>query len=47
MGWEDAESANTFRDGGASTFTTEIHPTADGYDFSVLTEMLAWRDAQQ
>lgn len=47
VGWEDADSANSFRDAGATTFTTEIHPTDEGYDFSVLTEMLAWRDAQQ
>jgi hypothetical protein len=30
-----------------ATFTTEIHPTGEGYDFSVLAEMLAWRNAQQ
>jgi probable F420-dependent oxidoreductase len=47
VGWVDADSANAFRDAGATTFTTEIHPTDEGYDFSVLTEMLAWRDAQQ
>jgi hypothetical protein len=34
-------------DAGATTFTTEIHPTDEGYDFSVLTEMLARRDAQR
>lgn len=48
VGWVDAASANAFRDAGATTFTTTgIHPTDDGYDFSVFTEMLAWREAQQ
>jgi hypothetical protein len=25
-------------------FTTEIHPTAAGYDFSTLEKMIDWRD---
>jgi len=25
-------------------FTTEIHPTDDGYDFGELKDMIAWRD---
>jgi len=27
-------------------FTTEIHPTEAGYDFSTLEQMVAWRDSQ-
>ncbi|MBU8807773.1 LLM class F420-dependent oxidoreductase [Mycolicibacterium goodii] len=45
--WHGAQSAETFRRAGVTIFTTEIHPTDEGYDFSVLTEMLAWRKAQQ
>jgi hypothetical protein len=28
-------------------FTTEIHPTDDGYDFGELKDMLDWRDQQR
>ncbi|MDV3126515.1 LLM class F420-dependent oxidoreductase [Mycobacterium sp. 21AC1] len=45
--WHGAPSADAFRGAGVTTFTTEIHPTSDGYDFSVVEHMLAWRDAQQ
>lgn len=47
VGWNGSASADAFLNAGATTFTTEIHPTDEGYDFSVLNEMLAWRDAQQ
>jgi hypothetical protein len=32
---------------GVTLFTTEIHPTDDGYDFGELKDMLAWRDRQR
>jgi probable F420-dependent oxidoreductase len=47
VNWDGAASADAYRDAGATTFTTEIHPTSDGYDFTVLNAMLAWRDSQQ
>jgi probable F420-dependent oxidoreductase len=42
--WESGSDADTYRDSGATTFTTEIHPTTDGYDFSTLAKMIKWRD---
>ena len=46
--WFGAESADVYRQAGATTFTTEIDPdpTTGYYDFSTLEEMLAWRDRQ-
>jgi probable F420-dependent oxidoreductase len=46
--WLGAESADAYRQAGATTFTTEIDPdpTTGYYDFSTLEEMLAWRDRQ-
>ena len=32
---------------GVTLFTTEIHPTEDGYDFAELEDLLAWRDQQR
>jgi probable F420-dependent oxidoreductase len=46
VGWLGTASADQFRAAGVTTFTTEIHPTADGYDFTELSEMIAWRDNQ-
>lgn len=43
----DKASAEEYLEAGATMFTTEIHPTAEGYDFMFLDEMLAWRDANQ
>lgn len=40
-------SADALRNAGATTFTTEIHPTGNGYDFAIVKQMLARRDAQQ
>jgi probable F420-dependent oxidoreductase len=47
--WFGAESADVYRQAGATTFTTEIDPdpTTGYYDFSTLEEMLAWRDRQK
>jgi probable F420-dependent oxidoreductase len=43
MGWLPGTNADAFADQGVTLFTTEIHPTDDGYDFTQLHEMLAWR----
>jgi probable F420-dependent oxidoreductase len=44
MGWTDAATSDAFVAEGVTLFTTEIHPTSDGYDFSELKAMIAWRD---
>jgi hypothetical protein len=44
MAWTDATTAGTFVDEGVTLFTTEIHPDSNGYDFSEVETMLAWRD---
>jgi hypothetical protein len=44
MAWTDAATADAFVNEGVTLFTTEIHPTNDGYDFSELKQMLAGRD---
>jgi hypothetical protein len=42
------ESADAYRQAGATTFTIEIDPDpTTGYDFSTVEEMLAWRDRQK
>jgi probable F420-dependent oxidoreductase len=46
VAWFGAASADEYRPVGATIFTTEIHPTSQGFDFTELTEMLAWRDHQ-
>jgi probable F420-dependent oxidoreductase len=46
--WFGAESADAYRQAGATTFTIEIDPDpTTGYDFSTVEEMLAWRDRQK
>jgi len=45
--WTGRESADAFVAEGVTLFTTEIHPTIDGYDFGELKDMLAWRDRQR
>jgi hypothetical protein len=46
--WFGTESADAYRQAGATTFIAEIAPDpTTGYDFSALEEMLAWRDRQQ
>lgn len=42
--WTGPENADAFAAEGVSLFTTEIHPTDDGYDFTEVNDMLAWRD---
>jgi probable F420-dependent oxidoreductase len=44
IAWTDATTANAFVDEGVTLFTTEIRPDHNGYDFSELQKMLAWRD---
>ncbi|GAB3566157.1 LLM class F420-dependent oxidoreductase [Amycolatopsis endophytica] len=41
--WTDEVTADAFVAEGATLFTTEIHPDENGYDFSELEKMLAWR----
>jgi probable F420-dependent oxidoreductase len=43
MGWLPGTDGDAFAAEGVTLFTTEIHPTDDGYDFTQLGEMLAWR----
>ena len=42
--WTGRENADAFVGEGVTLFTTEIHPTDDGYDFAELKDMIAWRD---
>lgn len=42
--WTGRDNADAFVKEGATLFTSEIHPTNDGYDFSELKDMIAWRD---
>jgi alkanesulfonate monooxygenase SsuD/methylene tetrahydromethanopterin reductase-like flavin-dependent oxidoreductase (luciferase family) len=42
--WTGRQNADAFLDEGVRLFTTEIHPTRDGYDFAELKDMIAWRD---
>ncbi|ORJ58887.1 hypothetical protein B5M45_17255 [Mycobacterium simiae] len=44
IAWTDAKTADAFVDEGVTLFTTEIHPDDNGYDFSELETMLAWRN---
>jgi probable F420-dependent oxidoreductase len=45
--WFGEESADAYRQAGATTFTIEIAPhPITGYDFSTLKKMLAWRDVR-
>jgi alkanesulfonate monooxygenase SsuD/methylene tetrahydromethanopterin reductase-like flavin-dependent oxidoreductase (luciferase family) len=44
--WENAKDGDAYRDAGVTLFTNEIHPTAEGYDFSILEKMIEWRDSQ-
>ena len=46
--WRSADTVDAYLDAGATTFMTEIHPNpVDGYDFTVLEEMLTWREHQR
>jgi probable F420-dependent oxidoreductase len=42
--WENGGDADAYRDAGVTLFTTEIHPDANGYDFSTVEKMVRWRD---
>jgi probable F420-dependent oxidoreductase len=42
--WTDEVTADAFVAEGVTLFTTEIHPDQNGYDFSELEKILAWRD---
>ena len=42
--WTGRENADAFVGERVSLFTTEIHPTDQGYDFSELKDIIAWRD---
>jgi probable F420-dependent oxidoreductase len=45
--WRSADAVGSYLEAGATTFVTEIHPTAeDGYDFTALEEMIIWRERQ-
>jgi probable F420-dependent oxidoreductase len=44
VNWTDEATADTFVAEGVTLFTSEIHPDENGYDFSELKRMLAWRD---
>lgn len=44
MAWTNPRTADAFLGEGVTLFTTEIHPTSDGYDFSELQDILTWRD---
>jgi alkanesulfonate monooxygenase SsuD/methylene tetrahydromethanopterin reductase-like flavin-dependent oxidoreductase (luciferase family) len=43
QGWLPGTDGDALAAEGVTLFTTEIHPTDDGYDFTQLREMLAWR----
>ena len=46
--WRSADAVDAYLDAGATTFMTEIHPNPiDGYDFTILEEMLTWREHQR
>jgi probable F420-dependent oxidoreductase len=42
--WIGRDNADAFLAQGVTLFTTEIHPTDDGYDFTELKDMVDWRD---
>jgi probable F420-dependent oxidoreductase len=41
--WTGRDNADAFLQEGVKLFTTEIHPTDDGYDFAELKDMIDWR----
>ncbi len=44
--WKSDSDADAYLDAGATIFTKEILPTAAGYDFSTLEQMIKWRDTR-
>jgi probable F420-dependent oxidoreductase len=45
--WTTPATADTLLAEGITLYVTELKPTAAGYDFTALTEMVAWRDANR
>ena len=45
--WPGPATADEFAAEGVTLFTTEIHPTDDGYDLSPVKELLDWRDGNR
>jgi hypothetical protein len=45
--WTGRQAVGALLSEGVSMFTTEIHPTDDGYDFTEFKDMIAWRDQQR
>ena len=43
QGWLPGTDGDALVDEGVTLFTTEVHPTEDGYDLTELQRMLAWR----
>ena len=41
---QGGRNADAFAGEGVTLFTTEIHPTDLGYDFTELKDMIGWRD---
>jgi probable F420-dependent oxidoreductase len=44
--WTGRDDADALLGEGVTLFTTEIHPSDDGYDFSEFQDMIAWREKQ-
>ena len=47
IAWTGRDNADAFLAAGVTLFTCAIHPTDDGYDFTELKDMIAWRDQSQ
>jgi probable F420-dependent oxidoreductase len=45
--WTTAAAADSLLDEGITLHVTELKPTDEGYDFSTLQQLLAWRDARR
>lgn len=45
--WTTAAEADILLAEGVTLYVTELKPTGEGYDFTTLTELLAWRDANR
>lgn len=44
VAWHGPDSADQYAAEGVTLYTTEIHPTDEGYDLGPLKEIVAWRD---
>jgi hypothetical protein len=47
VAWPGPAGADEFAAEGVTLYTSEIHPTDDGYDLAPVKELLAWRDARR